>query len=63
MMDLQKVTEPWADLIRCVTDAYSKQNDQFVSAILRFWGIKTDTDKLVDNVVALFDLNLPKRKR
>lgn len=55
MLNLQKIYEPDTNVIDHVIESYSKQNEPFVSAILRYWSIKTDVKELTKKIISLFD--------
>lgn len=55
VLNLQKVSEPDAGLVQNVIDSISKHNEHFVTAVLRYWSIKTDIKELTKNITSLFD--------
>lgn len=59
LVNLQRISEPDVNLLRNVVDTYSKLNDQFVTAIIRYWSIRSDVKEMTKNLISLFDSKPP----
>lgn len=55
MLNLQRASEPGADLLRKVFDTFSQCNELYVSTLIRYWAIKTDIKEMAKNILTLID--------
>lgn len=55
MFLLQKITEPDLTVLTHVIDSFSKQNENFVTAVIRYWTVRTDLKELTKHMIALID--------
>lgn len=50
MLNLQKL-EPDAGILQLVIDSFNKQNEQYVSSIIRYWSIRSDLKEMTKNII------------